>query len=376
MSGTFTIARLFGIAIRLHFSWLFILFLVAWSLASSYLPEAFPGWPQQTYWAIGIAGGAVLFLSVLLHEMSHSLVALSRGYRARAITLFLLGGVSEMEKEANRPSEEFWIAFSGPLASLLLAGTAWGVYILVGPAGNPQARALTFFLSTINLVLGVFNLVPGFPMDGGRVLRSIVWKATGSIRRATVVAANVGMGVGLLFIGVGIILAFTENFVGGLWLAFIGWFIQSAASNVKLQQTIHVSLSGKRARDVMSSKYIVVTPATSLQNLVEQHIARDFQRAFVVMLGDTFLGIVNASDIRAIEPEVRTKTPVTTIMTRVDQMVTVGPDDPLEAAFQKLAASGTYQVAVVESGRLLGMITREDVLGVLELADLFPASSR
>ena len=191
MAGSLQIGRIFGIGIRLHFSWIFIFFLIAWSLASSYLPESFPGWSRGTYWGIAILGSLFAFVSVLLHELSHSLVAISRGYKVRSITFFLLGGVSEIEEEAARPGEEFWIAVVGPLSSLILAGIFWALFVFVGSGGNEQVRALAMFLGTINLVVGVFNLIPGFPLDGGRVLRSIVWRSTGSLERATRVAAGV-----------------------------------------------------------------------------------------------------------------------------------------------------------------------------------------
>jgi Zn-dependent protease len=374
MTGAIHIGRLFGISVRIHFSWLFIFFLVAWSLASAFLPDAYPGWSREMYWAIGIAGSMLLFVSVLIHEFSHSLLAISRGYKVRAITLFLLGGVSEIEEEAARPGEEFWIAFVGPLSSFILAGIAWGAYAVLGPDGNAQGRALAVYLGTINLILGVFNLIPGFPMDGGRVLRSIVWRATGSQRQATLVASNVGSLIGYAFMAVGIVVAFTANFISGLWLMFIGWFIQSSASAVRQQQSVTTALTGKRVRDVPTREITSIKPGTSVQELIERHISRDFERAYAVVLGDTFYGLVTASDVRRLPPDQRGSTPVTEIMTRAPEVLSVTPDEPLESALKKLVEKGVHQLAIVSDGNIVGQITRADVMRVLELGDLFPGT--
>lgn len=373
MNGSLQVAKLFGISIRLHFSWLFIFFLVSWSLARSYLPQEFPGWTERTYWAVGIAGSLLLFVSVLIHELSHSLVAISRGHKVRDITLFLLGGVSQIEEEAAKPGEEFWISIVGPLASFVLAGIAWGVFLVVGNEGSPQVRALSGYLGTLNIVLGVFNLLPGYPMDGGRVLRSIVWKATRSRRRATVIAATVGQLVGFGFIGGGIILAFTTSFVSGLWMAFVGWFIQSAAAASRQREMVNASLSGKKVREVMRSDFPTVRPGSSVQELVQEHMMKEFERAYIVMLGETFYGIVTASDVRRVEEAQRATLHVTEIMKRATQVVTASPDEPLEEAFAKLATNGVHQLPVVAEGRVVGLLTRTAVLRVLELTELLPS---
>src|SRR5918996_5570123 len=191
MSGTFQLGRLFGIDIKFHFTWIFIFLLVAWSLAGAYLPANYPGWSTSTYWTVGIIGSALLFASVLVHELSHSLVAISRGYKVSGITLFFLGGVSEIAEEATKASEEFWIAVVGPASSIILAAVFW-VLLQVNPGGNPQAEALFQYLAFINVALAVFNLIPAFPMDGGRVLKAAVWQAPGNLLRGKAVAASIG----------------------------------------------------------------------------------------------------------------------------------------------------------------------------------------
>lgn len=376
MGGSFQIGKLFGIPVRLHISWVLVFALVSWSLAAGYLPGRFPGWSVMAYWIVGLAGSVLLFVSVLAHEFSHSLVATSRGYKVQSITLFVLGGASLMESEAVRPSEEFFISVVGPVASLVLAGVFAGAYAIMGPTGNEYALALTGYLGIINLMLGLFNLIPGFPMDGGRVLRSIVWKATGSLHRATTVAAAVGSAIGVLFMGAGVFVAFTSNLLSGVWLIFIGWFIQSSAASARAQETIHSTLAGRKVRDVMTSQFPVVTPGTSLQELIDHYVATNFQRAFVVVHGDQFLGLVTASDIRKVDPGKRLWTPVTEIMVRPPEVATVSPDDSLEAAFHLLAQNGVHQLPVVEDGQPVGLITRESILNALEFTDLVatPAS--
>jgi Zn-dependent protease/CBS domain-containing protein len=373
MAGTFQLGRLFGIDIRFHFSWIFIFVLVAWSLAGSFLPMNYPGWSTSTYWIVGILGSILLFASVLVHELSHSLVALSRGYKVRGITLFFLGGVSEIEEEAVKASEEFWIAVVGPLTSFVLAAIFW-VLLQVNPGGSLQAEALFQYLAFINVALGVFNLIPAFPLDGGRVLKAAVWQTTGSLPKANAVASTIGSLLGFAMIGTGIVLAFiTGNFISGLWLVFIGWFIQSAASSSRQQYAVQTALTGRVARDAMQQEILpTVEPGITVQALLDEHISKEFQRAYIVSLGDTFQGLVSISDIRKVPPEERASKYVTEIMTRASDVITVRPDDPLESALQKLTANDINQLVVLENGKPAGLITRRDILVVLEISELLP----
>src|SRR5919106_1326610 len=282
MSGTFQLGRLFGIDIKFHFTWIFIFLLVAWSLAGAYLPANYPGWSTSTYWTVGIIGSTLLFASVLVHELSHSLVAISRGYKVSGITLFFLGGVSEIAEEATKASEEFWIAVVGPASSIILAAVFW-VLLRVISGINSQVEALLQYLAFINLALALFNLIPAFPMDGGRVLKDIVWQTTGSLPKANTVATTVGSLLGYGLIGVGIIIAFsTGNFLSGLWLVFIGWFIQSAASSTRHQYRVQTALSGLTVRDGMQGEVPTVEPGVTVQELLEQYVTKEFQRVYLV----------------------------------------------------------------------------------------------
>ena len=371
MSGSFRLVRLFGIDIRLHFSWVFIFLLVAWSLAGSYLPANYRGWSVNTYWVVGIIASVLLFACVLIHELSHSLLAMSRGYKVRGITLFFLGGVSEIEEEAAQAGEEFWIALVGPLASLALGIIFWGLLVIVA-GNNSPLEAIFQYLAFINVALAIFNLIPAFPLDGGRVLKSIVWKITGSVSKANTFASITGSVLGFGIIGLGVFLAFTtRNFISGLWLVFIGWFIQSAASSSRQQQTVHTDLAGRRVADAMQVNRPTVEPGATVQQLLDQFIAKEFQRAYLVTLGDSFQGLVTVSDVLKVAPDDRVNRYVTEIMTRAAEVVTVGPDAPLEEALQLLASRDLNQLVVIANGVPVGLLARRDIVRVLEISRVF-----
>lgn len=372
MQGAVTVFTLFGIPIRLHFSWVFIFFLLAWSLARSYFPSSYPDWSGGVYWAMGILGSVLLFSSVLAHELSHSLVAMSRGHKVKSITLFILGGVSQMADEPDSPGEEFWIAAAGPLTSLCLGAACWLVFVVVGSDGNEQIRGLSGYLGLVNIVLGVFNLVPGYPLDGGRVLRSVVWKSTGSLRRATVVASNVGVAVGVLLMATGVFVAFAFAFVTGIWLVFIGWFVQSSAAASRGMARVAVSLSGKTVADAMQREYPVVEPGASVRDVVDSFAERGFQRAFLVMLGDTLQGILTVSDLRSVASDAWKATAITEVMTPRERVTVVAPSDPLEKALVLISQAGYHQLPVVADGRVVGLVNRADILRVLEISELIP----
>lgn len=371
MSGVIRLGRLFGIDIGVHFSWFFIFLLLTWTLASQYLPANYPGWAANTYWAVGIAGSILLFVSVLIHELSHSLVARSRGRSVSGITLFFLGGVSQIEEESASPGEEFWVSFSGPLTSFVLAAVFWGIYAVV-PATGSQFRALMEYLGFVNVVIGAFNLLPAFPLDGGRVLRSFIWKATGSIERANTIASVTGSVIGFGLIGLGVYFVFAATLISGLWFIFVGWFIQSTASSFRTQQAVARALSGKTVREAMMRHVPSVPPGTTVQELIDEHISRQFYRAYVVAFGDTFYGLVTLSDIRDVPVEERSRVAVTSIMKRAPDVATAAPDDPLEAALQRMVSDDVSQLVVLENGEIVGMIGRGDVLRVLEVSRELP----
>ncbi|MBI4281916.1 MAG: site-2 protease family protein [Chloroflexi bacterium] len=371
MSGVVKLGRLFGVEIRVHFSWVFVFLLVAWSLATRYLPTEYPGWTKSAYWWVGSLSSLLLFASVLVHELSHSLVAQAKGRKLRGITLFFLGGVSEIEEESANPGEEFLVSVVGPATSFVLAAVFWVVFIAAPPSSS-KVQAVAGYLSFINLVLGAFNLLPAFPLDGGRVLRAVVWKVTGSSSKANVVASTTGSLAGFAFIALGIFFVFAASLINGLWFIFIGWFIQSSASSFARQQVVSRALSGRTVRDAMVQDLPVVEPGISIQSLVDDHITRDFQPTYIVALGDTFHGLVTLFDVRSVPVQERSRTWVTAIMKRASEVIIAKPDEPLEEALGRMLAHNIRQLVVMEDGRAVGLLSRGDVLRVLEIAQVLP----
>ncbi len=365
MQSSFKIGRVFGIEIGVHYSWLFAFLLIAWSLAAGFFPARYHGWAPSTYWVVGVVSTLGLFVSVLVHELSHSLVARARGRAVRDITLFIFGGVSNLEGEAERPLGEFLVSVVGPLTSFALAALAWAVLRLLAPGESPLGATLAY-LAFINLLLGVFNLLPGFPLDGGRVLRSAVWAATGSLDQATKVASYVGQGVSLVLIFLGVAQVLAGNVLGGLWIAFIGWFLNGAAEATRRETALREGLRGARVDDLMSRELPVATPDMTVEELVFEHTLRRGQRALLVIDGGKLLGIVSVTDVRELPHEEWARTPVARIMTPAP-LKTVDANADLEQALRLLGDGTINQLPVMEDGRPVGLLSRSDVLRFVSL---------
>jgi len=366
VGSSFSIGSILGIRIALHPSWLVIAFLVTYSLAASSLPANFPGWDTAQYWAVAAAVAVLFFGSVLAHELSHALVARRYGIAVRDITLFVFGGAATLEGDARTPRQEALIAFAGPLASLLLGGLFFVLGLLVA---QQQVAAVIGWLAFINLTLGVFNLIPGFPMDGGRILRALIWKLRGDQLAATRSAATVGRVFGYLLIAFGAFLAFQGRVFDGIWIALIGWFISTVAESSVAQASLQRMLRGVKVRDVMEADPPSVTPNETVAELVNERLMRGEHRSFLVRHVDGGLaGIVTLSDIRRVAREDWPTARVTDIMTRHGDLARVGPDDELDSALDVLQEREVNQLPVVdEDGRtVLGLLTRA---GILRLVD-------
>ncbi|HLZ68640.1 MAG TPA: site-2 protease family protein [Dehalococcoidia bacterium] len=371
MGGTLTIGRIAGFQIRIHFSWIIVLALLIWSLGASEFPSAYPHWSQAEYWVTAVIASLLLFVSVLVHELSHSLVARARGLPVSSITLYIFGGVSQIEQEARTPGVEFAIAVVGPLASLVIGGICLAISPLAGNISEP-VKATLIYLGTVNLLLGIFNLLPGFPLDGGRVLRSLVWRATGSPVRGTVVAASVGRLIGFLMIIGGVIATFSGAGFSGLWIAFIGWFLDNAASASLQQTAVHGVLSGARVADAMTTDFKTVVPALPVEALVEEYIQGSHQRSFPVFGGGTLWGIVSLTDVAHLPRDRWAETPVERIMTPRERVKTTTSDTPIEQALPALQRSGVKQLVVLggEPERVVGLLSRADVMDYLQVRHL------
>jgi Zn-dependent protease len=368
VQGSLRLGRIAGIEVSIHYTWLFAFVLVTWSLAQGFFPAMFPGFAPSTYWLLGALAALGLFGSVLFHELSHSLVARARGLSVQGITLFIFGGVSNLGGEARAPGDEFLVSVVGPLSSLLLAGIWWALQQALAPGDTP-AGALLGYLAVVNAGLAVFNLVPGFPLDGGRVLRSVIWGATHDLRRATVVASAVGQGVGFLLIAWGVARVLGGDLLGGLWTAFIGWFLNNAAESTRQQQAVAENLRGLRVRQFMNPDPPLVEPALPVSEFVFEHALRRGQRAVLVADRDgRLLGLMSITDARDVPPELWATTPVGRVMTQAP-LKTVGPDTDLSAALELLVGGSFHQLPVVIAGQVVGLLDRAHLLRSLQVRD-------
>lgn len=387
MRGGISLGRVFGIQIQLDWSWIFIFLLVTWNLAAGVFPSQHPEWGTALNWTIGLAASVLFFASVLAHELAHSLVAVARGLPVRRITLFLFGGVSNIEREPPSPGTEFLIAIVGPITSIglgvlfILLGGLLGLQIGAVLDSPQQLLAtlgplstLLMWLGSINIVLGLFNLIPGFPLDGGRVFRSVLWALTGNLRRATRWASWVGQGIAWLFIVGGIAMMFGVRlpFFGtglfsGLWLAFIGWFLNQAAVQSYQQVVVEDILEGVPVSRLMRANAPTVTPEMRLSQLVDEYILGTDERAFPVVEGDRLVGLVCLEDVRKVPRAAWETTLLNQIMTPAAELNLVTPREDAAEAMGKLAARDVRQVPVVQDGRLVGMLRRRDILRWLQL---------
>jgi Zn-dependent protease/CBS domain-containing protein len=358
-----TLGRILGIPIALDYSWFLIFAFMTWSLASGYYPAEFSDWPTSVYWITGAATAIMLFVSVVLHELAHSVVARHDKMGVTNITLFIFGGVSQIAAEPPSAGTEFRMAAVGPLTSFGLAI----IFLLLQPvlSGIAPLLAMTRYLAYINISLGAFNLIPGFPLDGGRVLRSLVWRASGSFSRATMVAGNVGR-----FIAYGLILLGVWQIVGGsvgngLWIAFIGWFLESAASAQVQQQAIQDAMAGHKVSEAMTRGYAAIPADTTLQRLVDEYILKTRGRSFVVTEGDRPVGLVTMHCVRDTPREQWATTTVAQCMMPLADLKRVKPDDGLWSALQEMDRDGVNQLPVMSGAEMQGMLSRDDVITYL-----------
>lgn len=366
MKRSWRLGSIDGTEIGVHYTWILIFALITWSLAQGFFPQAHPGWSTGAYWGTGVAVALLLFVSVLLHELGHSVVAQAKGMPVQGITLFIFGGVSRLEEEPEKPRTEFAMSIAGPLASLALAGVFWGLTYMV-PDQDSSIGAMLGYLAYINAILAGFNLIPGFPLDGGRVLRSILWWRTGNLTRASDIGGRVGQGFGWAFIGFGMFQLLSGNFLGGLWIAFIGWFLSSAAGSSRRETTMQEQLTGISVGEVMDSSPATVRETTSLQGLV-QELQTHHQRAAPVLRDSRVVGIVTTSEIGEVPQDQWSQTTAGDIATR-EPLYTVTSTDDLNTAMRLLRENDLNQLLVARGGQLEGMLDRADVIHYLQLSD-------
>ncbi len=361
-------ARIAGIDIEIHPSWLLILGFVAWSLSDAFFPDHYESWSTFAYWAVGISSAVLLFVTVLIHEMAHALVARHRGLPVPRITLFIFGGMSHMSRQPATAGEEFQIAAAGPATSILIALVSAGLGFAFREMSE-KAEAILFYLAFVNLALGIFNILPGFPLDGGRVLRSIAWKRSGSFRQATRVASSVGemFGYGLIVAGFFILLA--GGLLDGLWLAFIGWFLLGAARGEAANLQLEGVLRRLTARDVMQAEFPSVTPGTPVSEIVHDYMVGKGERAVMVANDGAVLGVITVSDVRRVPRDSWAQVPAQRIMTPRSNVITVNAAQPAVEVLVLLGEKGLNQVPVLEDGRMVGLVTRRELMDRIQLAE-------
>jgi Zn-dependent protease/CBS domain-containing protein len=354
------VVEVWGIPIRVHLSWVLVFGLVTWSLAGGYFPAEYPGWTARSYWAIGAVTALAFFVSILIHELGHSWVARRNGIPIESITLFVFGGVARITREPDTPGVEFRMAIAGPVTSFVLAGLFAGAWQLAREA--PLLAAPAIWLARINFLVAVFNLVPGFPLDGGRLLRAAVWHFTGSLHRASQVAAFTGQLVAFGLIGWGILTVMGGNVIGGMWLAFIGWFLQNAAAHSHAEANLRELLRDVTVAQAMTSDCRRIERGASLERIVREEVLGAGRRCFAVTEGGRLTGLLTLHEIKAIPQERWAAVTAGEVMTPAGKVTVVEPNANLLTALEKLDDANVAQVPVLAAGELVGMIGREQIL--------------
>lgn len=370
MQAQVKLGRIAGISIGLHYSWFIIALLIALSLAAHF-HMVNPRWSDGMVWSAAIITGVMFFAALLLHELAHSILAKARGLKVREITLFALGGVSQIDSEAPDAKSEFWIAIVGPITSvvigIVLIGVAWLAGWRSGAEPATPVTAVLLWLGYINLALAAFNMVPGYPLDGGRVLRAVIWWITRNADRATRLASQIGQTVAFAIILLGLFQFFTEhgNF-GGLWLAFVGWFLLDAARTSYVQVGLMTELRGRTVADIMDRNCPTVEAYLSLQDFVDGFLLRSGLRGYVVVHNDQIVGLITPHEVKEVPRDRWPQTSVQAVMRPLAKVRTVSPETPALQALQIMGRDDINQIPVVSDGHLEGLFSRSHVVRFLQ----------
>jgi len=368
VGATIRLFKIAGIPIYVHASWLAIYALITWTPAVGYFPRMLPGIDAPTAWVHGLVGALLLFVSVLLHELSHALVAKAHGLSVRGITLHIFGGVSVLEAEPRTALAELLIAAAGPLTSFGIAAALWGLRESgIADVGSPGAIAA--YLVSVNVGVAIFNLVPGFPLDGGRVLRAALWRWTGSLARATYLASRVGIAVAFALIGWGVIQLLGGSGVSGVWLMLIGLFLQQAANAAYAQTAVTEALGTLTVRDLMATDVVAIDADQTIAELVDRLWRRHVSTVPVLDRG-RLVGIVNVAALQTLDPATWATTRVRDVMQPANPSFTIAPDDTVVFALQRASRNGLGRLAVLDGDRLAGYLSLKDITHALALQGL------
>lgn len=363
MNGSIKLGKLFGIPFQVSYTWFLIFGIVTFSLAYGQFPRQHPFWPQSTHIILGVITSLLFFASVIVHELAHGAVAKALGIPVKSITLFIFGGVAQIGSEAGRPVSELVMAGIGPFSSLVLAALFALVWMISEPIHAPTA-ALSGWLASINLSLAVFNMVPGFPLDGGRVFRSILWWITGNYQRSTLIAIFVGQAIAYLMIigGIALVVANPRILMSGIWIVLIGWFLERAAVSSRRQLRIRDYLQGYKARDLMAREFSPVQQGTTLEEIVERYVMPTRWRWPLVLDGNRLMGVLTLKGIRRFARSQWPSVNVEQAMTPVETLQKISPEDSALQVLERLDEDGVGHVLVVEDGRFLGIVAAEDIM--------------
>ncbi|MFQ5927232.1 MAG: site-2 protease family protein [Terriglobia bacterium] len=362
----FNLPRILGIEVRIDYSWFIIFGLLSWLLAARHYPQNFPGQWWVTYWGMGLVSALLLFASVLAHELSHAVVARHYGLPVPRITLFIFGGVAQLGHEPLAPRAELFIAGIGPITSLVL-GVLFLVFAKLIHAANDIASHTLFYLGLANIVLAIFNLLPGFPLDGGRVLRAWLWQRWANLRRATRVAASVGRLTGLGLVALGLLQIFLGAFVGGIWMILIGLFLRQAATSSYQMTALEELLRGVRVGEIMQLHPVTVADDLPLDRLVEEFFYRYRFTSFPVERDAQLAGLVHINQVKGIPREQWPTRRVAEVMSPRAAIPVVTPEQSAAEAFRQLTLAGAHKLPVTDAGRLVGIITLRDILQLFQI---------
>jgi Zn-dependent protease/predicted transcriptional regulator len=360
--------RLAGFRVGVDWSWLILAVLITWTLSVGVFPSYYPELGPGLYWPMGAIAALGLFASIVLHELAHSAVARRYDLPIRGITLFIFGGVAEMEREPDRPGVEFLVAIAGPIASLFVGLVCWllAVAAIAAGLGVPVYGVLAY-LASINVILAVFNLVPAFPLDGGRMLRAALWHWKGSLRQATRIASTIGGGFGIALIVLGVWRVLTGDFIGGMWWFLIGLFVRFAAQASYQQVVIREGLRGVPVRRIMSADPITVPPGISVQQLIDDYVYRYHHKMFPVVEDGRVVGCVSMKDIKQLSREQWSATTVAAIMQGCSAATAIAPDADAMEVLTAMSRTQNSRFLVMEGPRLVGVLSIKDMLKFLSV---------
>ena len=367
MKKQIELIRIFNIPIKLDLSWFIIVAFISWTLALGYFPHKYPDLDKSIYWIMGISSALLLFVSVLLHELSHSIVAKKNNIPIKGITLFIFGGVAEMTEEPTTAKSEIKMAVAGPVCSGALALVFFVIsnFLITFVPVIPLIGILKYCVF-INLALMIFNLLPGFPLDGGRILRAVIWNYTGDIRKATHTTSRIGSSLGVFLIIFGFFNIFTGNFIGGLWFAFIGIFLKGAAESGYQQLVAGKLLHGIKISEIMTRDLVTVEDSTTLDKLVDDYFLKHRYNSYPVVSNEMLVGIVSIHDVKQVPREDWDKVDVRKILDSKIINLCVSPDDDATSAMSKMIRNGLGRIPVLDNGKLVGIVSHRDIIQIIK----------